>query len=246
MRAMMLLLVSGAVGAQAGAQVGVVFEQASRTGQGDTTNGYYSSALWNEYLYDDATLTQDTNITGVQVWGYNFEYEQEIRVSVYLDNAGEIGAMTDSRVYNAGAFAIEPTGGEVIDGHWVWDEHLASFEVDPPVRMDADRAYWISVQGRTELGWSYEALSGNSRIMYSNAAGSDFWDQNDTDMAFRLIGAQASVADLSEPYGVLDFSDVVAFLGAFATGGEAADLAAPAGSVDFADVVAFLTALAAG
>eukprot|EP00913_Durusdinium_trenchii_P006011 g5623.t1 len=217
MRAMMLLLVSGVVGAQAGAQVGVVFEQKSRTTLGDTTNGYYSSALWNEYLYDDATLAQDTNITGVQVWGYNFEYEQEIRVSFYLDNAGEIGAMTDSRVYSAGGFPIEPTGGEVIDGHWSWDEHLATFELDPPVRMDADRACWVSVQGRTELGWSYEALSGNSRIMYSNAAGSIFWDQNDTDMAFRLIGAEASVADLSAPYGVLDFSDVVAFLGAYAS-----------------------------
>ncbi len=246
MRALLVSLVSSVVCAQAGAQVGVVFEQASRTSEGDTTNGYYSSALWNEFLYDDATLAQNTNITGVQVWGYNFEYDPEVRVSVYLDDAGEVGAMIDSRVFAPGAFSFEPTGGVVIDQHWRWDEQLATFELSPPVRMDASRAYWVSVQGRTELGWSYEALSGNSRIIYSNAAGSDFWDQNDTDMAFRLIGGQASAADLSEPYSVLDFSDVVAFLGAFASGDGAADLAAPAGVVDFSDVVAFLTAFAAG
>ncbi len=54
------------------------------------------------------------------------------------------------------------------------------------------------------------------------------------------------VADLAEPLGTLDFSDVVAFLGAFASGEPAADLAAPTGVFDFSDVVAFLGAFGAG
>ena len=55
-----------------------------------------------------------------------------------------------------------------------------------------------------------------------------------------------NAADLSEPFGSLDFSDVVAFLGAFGAMDPAADLAAPFGSLDFSDVVAFLGAFGAG
>ncbi len=53
-------------------------------------------------------------------------------------------------------------------------------------------------------------------------------------------------ADLAPPFGVLDFSDVVAFLSAFAAMDPAADLAAPFGTFDFSDVVAFLGAFGAG
>jgi len=55
-----------------------------------------------------------------------------------------------------------------------------------------------------------------------------------------------NVADLSEPFGALDFSDVVAFLGAFGAMDPGADLAAPFGTLDFSDVVAFLGAFGAG
>ncbi|MEZ6244202.1 MAG: FG-GAP repeat protein [Phycisphaerales bacterium] len=53
-------------------------------------------------------------------------------------------------------------------------------------------------------------------------------------------------ADLSEPLGVLDFSDVLAFLTAFGSMQPAADIAPPAGVFDFSDVLAFLTAFGGG
>jgi len=53
-------------------------------------------------------------------------------------------------------------------------------------------------------------------------------------------------ADLAEPFGVLDFSDVVAFLTAFGSMDPAADLAPPVGVFDFSDVVAFLGSFGAG
>lgn len=53
-------------------------------------------------------------------------------------------------------------------------------------------------------------------------------------------------ADLAIPFGALDFSDVVAFLAAFAAMDPAADLAPPEGLFDFSDVVAFLAAFGAG
>ncbi len=53
-------------------------------------------------------------------------------------------------------------------------------------------------------------------------------------------------SDIAEPCGVLDFSDVVAFLTAFATMDPVADLAAPFGQFDFSDVVAFLASFGFG
>ncbi|MEZ6241921.1 MAG: GC-type dockerin domain-anchored protein, partial [Phycisphaerales bacterium] len=53
-------------------------------------------------------------------------------------------------------------------------------------------------------------------------------------------------ADLDEPYGTLDFSDVIAFLTAFGTMSDEADLVAPFGQWDFSDVIAFLTAFGGG
>ncbi len=55
-----------------------------------------------------------------------------------------------------------------------------------------------------------------------------------------------NAADLAEPLGTLDFSDVIAFLTLFSAGDPAADLAPPTGVFDFSDVIAFLGAFAAG
>ena len=61
-----------------------------------------------------------------------------------------------------------------------------------------------------------------------------------------MISCDPCVADLSEPFGVLDFSDVTAFLVAFATCDPPADIAPPVGVCDFSDVTAFLGAFGAG
>ncbi len=55
-----------------------------------------------------------------------------------------------------------------------------------------------------------------------------------------------NAADLADPLGALDFSDVLAFLSAFGSQSPSADLAPPAGSFDFTDVIAFLTAFGSG
>ncbi len=61
-----------------------------------------------------------------------------------------------------------------------------------------------------------------------------------------VAGAGCNEADLAEPLGSLDFSDVVAFLSAFAAMSPEADLAEPVGLFDFSDVVAFLSSFGAG
>jgi len=53
-------------------------------------------------------------------------------------------------------------------------------------------------------------------------------------------------ADLAAPFGLLDLSDVDAFIGAFVNGGAAADIAPPQGVIDLSDVDAFIGAFVAG
>ncbi len=62
----------------------------------------------------------------------------------------------------------------------------------------------------------------------------------------QVAGAGCNGADLAEPFGQLDFSDISAFLTAFTSMEAAADLAAPMGQFDFSDVSAFLTLFAGG
>ncbi|MEZ6241422.1 MAG: cytochrome c peroxidase [Phycisphaerales bacterium] len=53
-------------------------------------------------------------------------------------------------------------------------------------------------------------------------------------------------ADIAEPFGTLDFSDVTRFLTAFTSGELVADVSPPASGYDFSDVVGFLTAFGQG
>lgn len=53
-------------------------------------------------------------------------------------------------------------------------------------------------------------------------------------------------SDLAEPFGALNFFDVLAYLTAFNNADPAADLAAPTGTLNFFDVLAYLTAFNAG
>lgn len=62
---------------------------------------------------------------------------------------------------------------------------------------------------------------------------------------FRWLAA-AGDADLAPPAGVLDYSDVIAFMTAFAVDAAEADMAEPHGVWDFSDVLAFLDAFTCG
>ena len=59
-------------------------------------------------------------------------------------------------------------------------------------------------------------------------------------------GGGCNAADVAPPLGVLNFSDVIAFLTAFGGMEPLADLAPPSGVYDFTDVIAFLSAFSAG
>ncbi|MEM1185505.1 MAG: GC-type dockerin domain-anchored protein [Planctomycetota bacterium] len=53
-------------------------------------------------------------------------------------------------------------------------------------------------------------------------------------------------ADIAAPFGILDLSDIDAFILAFGSGDAAADIAAPFGVIDLSDIDAFILAFFAG
>ncbi|USN98172.1 MAG: hypothetical protein H6810_08250 [Phycisphaeraceae bacterium] len=59
-------------------------------------------------------------------------------------------------------------------------------------------------------------------------------------------GGGCNLADVAEPYGVLDLADVQAFIAAFVSGDPLADLVAPFGVLDLADVQAFISEFVGG
>ncbi len=86
------------------------------------------------------------------------------------------------------------------------------------------------------------------RVSANGSDTGDDWYVDDLAVSSTFIepSGGCNVADLAEPFDVLDFSDVVAFLGAFGGMDAAADIASPFGVWDFSDVVAFLGAFGGG
>ncbi len=72
------------------------------------------------------------------------------------------------------------------------------------------------------------------------------WGVVNANAAVAAVSAgPCSVADLAEPFGVLDLSDVTTFTSAFLAGGDAADVAPPFGLLDLTDVVLFVDSFVA-
>jgi len=111
-----------------------------------------------------------------------------------------------------------PTGGPVIAGAVSPSEQLALF-----AGADASGTWVLTVSDRS----SYDA--GVLRSVCLN-----------------ITLSQACAADLAEPFGVLNFFDVAAFIGLYAQQDPAADLAAPFGAFNFFDVSAYIGAYNTG
>ncbi len=98
---------------------------------------------------------------------------------------------------------------------------------------------WTTVQTRVELDAGEQVV----RLVNLGGGGAEF---NINWFELEAVSLSCGAADLADPLGVLDFSDVTAFLVGFATADPAADLAPPSGIYDFSDVVAFLVAFGNG
>jgi len=109
---------------------------------------------------------------------------------------------------------------------------------------------WSTIDsgGAMKMSGGAFTLSGSVGQFDAGDSGSGHYDLNSGfwPIPFAMPTEGCNDADLGEPYGTLDFTDVVAFLGAFGAMDPIADLAPPLGVFDFTDVVSFLTAFGAG
>jgi len=99
------------------------------------------------------------------------------------------------------------------------------------------------------FGWlvpDVATTQGVVRVVATDGDGNTGFDDTELPITINGTNPACNLADLAEPFGALDFTDVVAFLTAFGSMDAPADLAEPFGTFDFSDVVAFLTAFGAG
>ncbi len=105
-----------------------------------------------------------------------------------------------------------------------------------PVGFEPYGIEYGAVARGSGTGVRIDDFNGQSPICYANVGG--------TLVPGDCVGD--CPADLAEPFGVLNFDDVLVFLTAFNAGTPEADLAEPFGVFDFSDVLAFLTSFQQG
>lgn len=140
---------------------------------------------------------------------------------VRLDNCGSAQLTPDG----VGA-KLELTSGSVTQHRWITaapsyvgqGEMVAHFGVDDASAIDELRVTWPN---------------GYSRVL------------TDLDVNQSMV-ITSNRADVSAPWGVLDMTDVTAFLDAWVHQREEADLGPPSGGFDYSDIMAYLVAFAQG
>ena len=131
--------------------------------------------------------------------------------------------------------------GEVWNGHTIHsDDGGATWtetRLSPSTFSSGDDGFGDGFMG------DYHGLAVGGNFAYPSYVSTQNFN---ADVMTHVIETSVCAPDLAEPFGSLDFSDVVAFLAAFAAMDPAADFAPPTGSFDFSDVVGFLAAFGAG
>ncbi|MFI4898774.1 MAG: family 16 glycosylhydrolase [Phycisphaerales bacterium JB059] len=171
-------------------------------------------------------LDTDVDIQPASEGGFNLGWvcdDEWLEYTVSVASAGEYGLR--ARVASPGA------GGSLrfsVEG--------SPIAPDLSFGSTGDWQNWTTVETQA-------TLEAGEQVIRMTAQGASF---NVNWFELEAISVGCSPADLAEPFGSQDFSDVIAFLGAFAAGEPLADLAAPLGVLDFSDVLAFLSAFSSG
>ncbi len=104
---------------------------------------------------------------------------------------------------------------------------------------------FTNTSGDAQFAISLPSPSTAGSVVTATATRSATGDTSEFSACVEVVDASCP-ADLAEPFGQLDFSDVVAFLTMFSAADATVDMAEPFGQFDFSDVIAFLGAFADG
>lgn len=124
--------------------------------------------------------------------------------------------------------------------------HHVRFFLDPFDASQVIPGMWLL---EIELWSTNAAVLPSEPVFIVFASGAEAVAQQDEAVEWveqNLIGGPCSLADLAEPYGILDLADITAFIGAFVGEDPLADLAEPFGVFDLQDITAFVSAFVAG
>ncbi len=192
--------------------------------------------------FDSVTLSVDVLVNFIQFFGspVSRNWIVEIRdydnvttgypyCSVWI-SVGTLDGTPTEGGWNTYSVTFDPNSAEMPAG-WggTGDEHPDTFEPQLP----GDRTF-------------ASVMEGVDQILFTTYEPGFFYGFTNFDIQVDNVRIQTSAAggcngaDLAEPFGQLDFSDVSAFLVAFGAMDGAADLAEPFGQWDFSDVVEFL------
>ena len=202
-------------------------------------DGFTGDPGWNSMLGDVPAGTElgFDIVAAVREWdGFDFDdiSDDTITVRKFLQNF--VAPLTDTVVPGIVFGAA--------DGDGVFHHHV-QFILNQTAGAPDAHGVWLL---RLQL-WSTNSAIERSETNYIVFAQGDGLLEQPDAIAWveaNLIDGACNAADLAEPFGTLDFGDVIAFLSAFGVGDPIADLAPPAGVLDFADVLSFLGAFGAG
>lgn len=123
--------------------------------------------------------------------------------------------------------------------------HHVRFFLDP-FELSSVPGLWLL---EMELWSKNAAVLPSEPLFLVFASGAEAFAQQDEAVGWveqNLIGGPCSPADIAEPDGVLDLSDITAFITAFTTEDPLGDLAEPTGVFDLSDLVTFIELFTAG
>ncbi len=224
----------------------------------DTANGDLWIADVGQNAIEEINY-QESNTRGGSVGGENYGWRcYEGNNPFNTSGCAPAGTMTfPVHTYNHSAGRCSVTGGYVYhgcampeyEGFYIFGDYCGGqvYAMDPSdfsVTQIFDIGSGLSAFGQDDDGEIYVlALFGNS---LSKLVPTTFPDKNSDGIPDTCQTFGCNAADLAEPFGQLDFSDITAYLIAFSTMAPEADLADPIGQWDFSDVVEFLTVFSAG
>lgn len=124
--------------------------------------------------------------------------------------------------------------------------HHVRFFLDPYDISQPIPGMWLL---EIELWSTNAAVLPSEPVFIVFASGAQAVAQQDDAVAWveqNLLGGPCSIADLAEPFGILDLADIAAFIAAFVEEDPLADLSEPFGVFDLQDITVFVSAFVAG
>ena len=185
----LLVLVAALILVSNIAYAGTYFEQPPRT---DVGVGLVSS-INAAQASDNFALSSNSNITGIEWWGFNYSGTPIFSFTFYKDVNGAPDLSNPTQLSGSlsaiFAFSVSDNLGGTLD------VYNYSTTLSTPFAADANTTYWLSIYNTSSSalwGWQEAAVSGDGA--YQTGSG-----RTTNNLAFEISGSTTSVPEPSLP-----------------------------------------------